>query len=485
MRFAKLILTVAAILFVAFQGGAVHAQFDAELADTLSVEVRTHFRSGGNAVHSGIVVADGKVLTITTAYGRFDRLITVVGADGVEREAVRLEDTEGGGLGLLEVPGLTGAAYTIADTMPDVDLEVHATGRVDGLFVVANGAMRTSPDRAAGGVLHHTAEYSNGLLGGPVFDRCGRLIGISTPTADADHNSLRRGEGVPAQFRQMRSVQSLSGLLDVAGAEPAHAAGACLPVARQEEAEARQRAEAAAEEAERRRLEAEAAEQEAARRRAEAEAARDRSEAEAEAARQAAEEATADAELRRREAEEAAQAATQALEDLQGVEAEAVRQNDRWRLILAIAVGAAIIILGISGVVFAMRLSRQRSVAAAAAREAAALRDEIITPFRDCILVSRSQPPVVLPGRLLPEAAGGVLLGRHPGIADAVVASEDVSRRHARIFERNGQLFLTDLGSSNGTFVDGHRLRVEETVAINEGQEIGFADHRYALRMKR
>ncbi len=33
-----------------------------------------------------------------------------------------------------------------------------------------------------------------------------------------------------------------------------------------------------------------------------------------------------------------------------------------------------------------------------------------------------------------------------------------VSRHHARIFEYAGGLYLEDLGSSNGTFVNGHRI---------------------------
>jgi hypothetical protein len=48
-----------------------------------------------------------------------------------------------------------------------------------------------------------------------------------------------------------------------------------------------------------------------------------------------------------------------------------------------------------------------------------------------------------------------------------------VSRRHARITFRDGQYFLEDLGSTNGTFVNrGRRLSPGTRQALNDGDEI-------------
>jgi FHA domain len=48
-----------------------------------------------------------------------------------------------------------------------------------------------------------------------------------------------------------------------------------------------------------------------------------------------------------------------------------------------------------------------------------------------------------------------------------------VSRRHARITFREGQYFLEDLGSTNGTFVNrGRRLSPGTRQALNDGDEI-------------
>ncbi|MFD2763489.1 FtsK/SpoIIIE domain-containing protein [Micromonospora eburnea] len=71
-------------------------------------------------------------------------------------------------------------------------------------------------------------------------------------------------------------------------------------------------------------------------------------------------------------------------------------------------------------------------------------------------------------GRRLPMAAGAsVYLGRDPG-CQIVVDDVEVSRRHLHIGAGSRQITVTDLGSSNGTFVDG--VRVEGTVTVEPGQ---------------
>ena len=56
--------------------------------------------------------------------------------------------------------------------------------------------------------------------------------------------------------------------------------------------------------------------------------------------------------------------------------------------------------------------------------------------------------------------------------ADLVIPSQSVSRRHARIFWRNDQYYVEDLGSSNGTFVNGQPAH--QPIALNDGDEIGL-----------
>ena len=48
--------------------------------------------------------------------------------------------------------------------------------------------------------------------------------------------------------------------------------------------------------------------------------------------------------------------------------------------------------------------------------------------------------------------------------ADIPLAHETVSRRHARLIVGPGEMHLEDLGSTNGTFVDGQRIDGSRTV---------------------
>lgn len=65
---------------------------------------------------------------------------------------------------------------------------------------------------------------------------------------------------------------------------------------------------------------------------------------------------------------------------------------------------------------------------------------------------------------------GTTVLGRDAG-CDIVISGPHVSRRHAEISIRSGQLWMKDLGSSNGSFLNGKRT--EESV-LRHGDEVKF-----------
>ena len=68
------------------------------------------------------------------------------------------------------------------------------------------------------------------------------------------------------------------------------------------------------------------------------------------------------------------------------------------------------------------------------------------------------------------KISGRHVIGRDPG-CDFRVSSDGVSRRHAKLELRKGRLLVTDLGSSNGTFVNGQRV-VERVLGM--GDEVRF-----------
>lgn len=63
------------------------------------------------------------------------------------------------------------------------------------------------------------------------------------------------------------------------------------------------------------------------------------------------------------------------------------------------------------------------------------------------------------------------------------IRSERVSRKHCILRVENGKVFVKDLGSTNGTFVDGDRLRPHEEIALEDGLEISIGPARARIQM--
>jgi DNA-binding winged helix-turn-helix (wHTH) protein len=74
---------------------------------------------------------------------------------------------------------------------------------------------------------------------------------------------------------------------------------------------------------------------------------------------------------------------------------------------------------------------------------------------------------------------GEMLVGRGPGCAVRLSAS-GVSRVHAALRVREGQVVIEDRGSKNGTWVNGRRI--EAPLALDDGDEVIIGNHRLLLR---
>lgn len=89
-----------------------------------------------------------------------------------------------------------------------------------------------------------------------------------------------------------------------------------------------------------------------------------------------------------------------------------------------------------------------------------------------------------LGGRRSFELAEGhvVSLGRDPGCDVWLEGHADVSRRHASICVRDGSVLVTDLGSTNGTFVNGRRIAAHESVLVSLGQSFSLSADSFCVR---
>lgn len=78
-----------------------------------------------------------------------------------------------------------------------------------------------------------------------------------------------------------------------------------------------------------------------------------------------------------------------------------------------------------------------------------------------CLIIIRGTPQ----GHRFFITQPEMTIGRDPA-ADISVADQSISRKHAKVIKAQGKITLTDLGSSNGTFVNDKKVNSGETVAL-------------------
>ena len=76
-----------------------------------------------------------------------------------------------------------------------------------------------------------------------------------------------------------------------------------------------------------------------------------------------------------------------------------------------------------------------------------------------------------------------LLIGKNPDKADIILPSETVSRVHARIEKRSDGLYVTDLFSTNGTFLDGHRLEPNRSARLLDSARLTIAGYNYRVQI--
>lgn len=95
-------------------------------------------------------------------------------------------------------------------------------------------------------------------------------------------------------------------------------------------------------------------------------------------------------------------------------------------------------------------------------------------------------PAVQLPvlvdqsGREYPIRAGENVVGRE---ADIMISDPQVSRRQAMVVNDSGNLTIEDLGSTNGTYLNGERLSQGSPVHVAQGDSISFGEFEVKVSM--
>jgi len=81
---------------------------------------------------------------------------------------------------------------------------------------------------------------------------------------------------------------------------------------------------------------------------------------------------------------------------------------------------------------------------------------------------------------MLPE--GETIVGREDGLGLSLTGESSVSRKHASITRQESNLKVKDLGSTNGTFVNGRRIDTETPLAAGDDVQFGAVKFRVEMR---
>ena len=76
------------------------------------------------------------------------------------------------------------------------------------------------------------------------------------------------------------------------------------------------------------------------------------------------------------------------------------------------------------------------------------------------------------------DLSQGATMGRAEG-SDIEIDDPFASSVHSRIFPRDQFMYIEDMGSTNGTYLNGRRLRAAERLKVGDTVRIGETEYRY------
>lgn len=209
------------LLMLAVAPAAAEPPKDQQISSVVLVAGESH-------TGTGFVVAPGRVVTNAHVAELPGRYAVLPPGSTVAVPARPLWIDRQLDLALLEAPGLSATPLRISLAPPQRGARVYAVGfpgsslqrqidndRVEASMAAGNITSVYPTSWLPGGrrlrVIQHDAAIGQGNSGGPLFDDCGRVIGVNTQGPGADVNGTR----IPDQTFIASAISELKGALDV------------------------------------------------------------------------------------------------------------------------------------------------------------------------------------------------------------------------------------------------------------------------------
>lgn len=374
---------------------------------------------------------------------------------------------------------------TIASELGSEGRNVHVVIRDQvGLEVVSGTILSLASQQVKSGnyIDLSVANSSIASLAAPVFNNCGELVGIFDAALDSDVTTSVGLEAILEVTRGRDGIQRASSVC------PSELRKRELIAEKKEE-----ELEATKLEAEAKQAEIEASVEELKKQKAELERSKatalesaqeenakalDEKQQELDSIQQEVDAKAAEIESAKAEAEAAQLAAREAQEEIDRLNAQAEEAEQKAELEASeraqqqeyIVYGViAILVIGLVVILFRRRASHVDS----------SPKEENDDDLYDVVLKS-AEFSVKLHAQLLNRERGAVL-GRSSAESDFVVDAPSISRAHCRLSIVDQILYVEDLGSANGTFVNGRKLTPGERSSLRGLDELQLADTAFSV----
>jgi len=81
----------------------------------------------------------------------------------------------------------------------------------------------------------------------------------------------------------------------------------------------------------------------------------------------------------------------------------------------------------------------------------------------------------------IPVAEEGITIGRQMLKQDYGLFNSGIGKNHARLYMMDGEVYISDLGSRNGTYLNGERIKKQKPEKIVRGDIVSFSDEEFIL----